>query len=140
VPPHHVHIFGTFERFLRPHHQKPLLSPQDQQFLEQFREIVEQHLGDTEFTTTVAAATLGMSRMHLHRKVRALTGHSTHEHIQTMRLDKARAMLSQPLSLVFIAHSFGFKSSSHFTKAFKKQFGGTPSAFRSKSSNRHSSF
>jgi len=140
VTPHHVHIFGTFERFLHPLHQKPLLSPHDQQFLEQLREIVEQHLGDTEFTTAVAAATLGMSRMHLNRKLRALMGHSTHEHIQEMRLDKARAMLSQPLPLVLIAHSFGFKSGSHFSKAFQKRFGVTPSVFRFKRSNLHSSF
>lgn len=115
-----------------PHHQsrKPPLSAFDREFLERFREVIAQHYADTGFTTLAAAASVAMSRMHLNRKLRALTGQSTHEYIRTMRLEAARDLLQKPLPVEFIAESVGFKSSSHFAKVFRERFGARPSTYR----------
>lgn len=92
--------------------------------------IVAQHYSDRGFTTQVAAASVGMSRMHLNRKLQALTGQSTHEFIRTMRLEAARELLQKPLSVQSIAESTGFKSSSHFAVVFRQRFGVRPSKYR----------
>jgi AraC-like DNA-binding protein len=123
-------VFDVLSRLLHPRPRKLSTSPEDLRFLEHFREVVARHQREPEFTTAAAATSLGMSRMHLNRKLRVLTGHSTHQYIQTIRLDGARAMLSEPLPVGFIARSFGFKNRSHFAKAFRKRFGVTPTAFR----------
>jgi transcriptional regulator GlxA family with amidase domain len=95
------------------------------------REIVALHQSESTFTTSDVATGLGMSRMHLNRKLRALTGQSTHQYIRSMRLAGARALLSQSIPVAVVAQSFGFKSMSHFAKAFRNQFGASPSAIRS---------
>ena len=128
----HDSVLDALSHFLHPRSSRPPISEADQQFLIRFREMVEQHLGEPEFTTASAAALIGMSRMHLNRKLRALTRQSTHEYIRRVRLEGARALLSQPLPVAFIAHCFGFKSMSNFAKAFRHEFGTSPSIFRAK--------
>ena len=98
-------VFDVLKHFLHPGPSKHPLSARDQKLLEGFREAVERHQSDPEFTTALAAACVGMSRMHLNRKLRALTGRSTHEYIRERRLEEARALLSQPLSVASIARS-----------------------------------
>jgi transcriptional regulator GlxA family with amidase domain len=78
----------------------------------------------------MAASLLGMSRMHLNRKLRALTGQSTHEFIRTMRLETARDLLQKHMPVECIAGSVGFRSSSHFEKVFRERFGAKPSTYR----------
>jgi AraC-like DNA-binding protein len=127
-------VLDALSRILRPRTSIPPLSPEDKKFLERFQETVTMHQSESAFTTADAAAALGISRMHLNRKVHALTGLSTHEYIRQTRLEGARVLLSRQLPVAFIAKSFGFKSMSHFAKVFRKQFGVTPSAFRCKQS------
>jgi AraC-like DNA-binding protein len=125
-------VFKTLKRFLcHQNHQAPL-SAGDGEFLERFREIVAQHHSDKGFTTQSAAETVAMSRMHLNRKLQALTGQSTHEFIRTMRLEAACDLLQKSLSVQFIAEAVGFKSSSHFAKVFSQRFGAPPSAYRAR--------
>jgi AraC-like DNA-binding protein len=129
-----IPVFDALNRFLHPKPLKPPLSPGERLFLERFEQLVERHQAEPEFTTTSAAASLGMSRMHLNRKLRVLTGQSTHDFILRKRLEEARALLSQPLPIASVAESVGFKSSSHFAKAFRLKLGTTPSDFRAKES------
>lgn len=130
----HNPVFDALTRFLRSRPVKSSISEKDNMLLNQFREIVARQKSNPDFTTEDAAASLGLSRMHLNRKLRALTGRSTHDYILEERLDAAHAMLSQPLPIEFIAQSVGFKSSSHFAKAFRQKYGITPSDFRAKQS------
>jgi AraC-like DNA-binding protein len=116
--------------FLQHQARKHPLSAGDTEFLERFRKIVSEHHSDRGFTTRVAAESVAMSRMHLNRKLRALTGQSTHEFIRAMRLEAARDLLQMPLSVEFIAGAVGFKSSSYFAKAFRQRFGVRPSKYR----------
>ncbi len=125
-------VMDTLNRLLFPQTPKARPSASDQQFLDRFRTMVSEHYSDPDFTTAAAAENVEMSRMHLNRKLRELTGLSTHEFIKTMRLEAARDLLPKSLPVAFIAHSVGFKSSSHFAGAFRQKFGTTPSEFRAR--------
>ena len=123
-------VFDVLDRLLHHQARKPPVSASNREFLERFREIVMQHRSDTAFTTQAAATSVAMSRMHLNRKLRALTGQSTHEFIRTVRLEAARDLLQSSLSVERIAESVGFKSSSHFAEVFRERFGARPSTYR----------
>jgi AraC-like DNA-binding protein len=101
------------------------------EFLDCMHRIAEEHLSDPLFTTSDAAESLGMSRMHLNRKLRSLTGQSTHQFIQERRLESARtALLRESLPVAAIAARVGFKSVSQFTKAFRFRYGAPPAEYR----------
>jgi AraC-like DNA-binding protein len=113
-----------------PSPRRPILA-RESEFLVRMQMIAEEHIADPRFTTTDAAACLAMSRMHLNRLLRSLTGQSTHQFIQALRLESARmALLSLPLPVAEIAQRAGFKSTSHFTKAFRLRFGVPPAQYR----------
>jgi AraC-like DNA-binding protein len=105
-------------------------TPSDGEFLEEFSFVVTHYCSDPEFTTAVAATILGMSRMHLNRRLRSLTGQATHECILERRIAIAKSLLTQPLPVAFVAQSVGFKSVSHFSKTFRRSTGMPPSAYR----------
>jgi AraC family chitin signaling transcriptional activator len=125
-------VMEVLNRFLFPQTPKVRPSATDQEFLERFRTTVSLHYSDPEFTTAAAAEGVEMSRMHLNRKLQELTGQPTHKFIKTIRLEAARSLLPKPLPVAFIAHSVGFKSSSHFAGAFREQFGAPPSEYRTR--------
>jgi AraC-like DNA-binding protein len=128
-------VLDALTLVLRPRITIPPISPEDQMFLERFQETVTLHQSESAFTTADAAAALGISRMHLNRKVHALTALSTHEYIRETRLEGAKVLLSQQLPVAIIAKSFGFRSMSHFAKAFRQRFGMTPSLHRAAASS-----
>ena len=106
------------------------ITSMDEQFLQKAMAAVEQNLSDPEFSTDEFARRVAMSRMQLHRKLRALTDQSTHEFIRTYRLQRAAQFLQNRAGNVTeICYDVGFNSLSHFAKAFREQFGQSPSEF-----------
>jgi AraC-like DNA-binding protein len=103
----------------------------DDAFVRTIEEVVSSHLADPDFGTYQAASVAGISRMHLNRKLRALTGQSTREFIRTIRLQHSSTLLRQKSYRVSdVARQVGFRSLSHFAKVFRKQFGVTPSKYQ----------
>lgn len=103
-------------------------SSADERFLKKAITAVERHLSEAGYETATLAYELCMSRMNLNRKLHALTGHSTHAFIRTLRLHRAAQLLRQRSGTVSeIAFDVGFSSVSHFAKAFHEQFGEFPS-------------
>lgn len=77
------------------------------------------------------AGELGVHRVHLARRFRAAFGLSPGEYVRRCRLDRARRMLrGSAAPLAEIAAAAGFADQSHFSNAFRKQFGTSPRAFR----------
>jgi len=114
------------------------LMPQEERFLEQMTEIVLRHLSDPEFDTRIATKEAGLSRMHVNRRLRATTGCSTHNFICALRFRRARELLRQrSLPVSDVARAVGFRSPSHFAKAFRKRFGLSPTEFVNEETLRH---
>ncbi len=102
----------------------------DEQFLQKIIKVINQHISDPHFTVQVLSAVIGMNQTTLNQKLKALTGQSPHNFIRLFRLKKAAVFLRQKtVNVTEVAYEVGYKSLSHFTKAFQNQFGDTPSHF-----------
>ena len=100
------------------------LGQPDQGFVSRLREIIKSNLGDSDFTIERLGEEIGLSRVQLYRKVKALTGQTPVELLRKARLVKARRMLGQTDKAVSeIAYEVGFTSPSYFNKCFKDEFG-----------------
>ncbi len=94
--------------------------------------IVEEHIGDLDFTVEQLARELHLSHSQLRRKLDALTGVSPNHFIRFLRLKKARKLLlTSDLSITAISYDCGFNDPSYFSRVFKKEYGTTPMAWRS---------
>ena len=97
-------------------------------FLIKFRDFVEKNMADSDLSVETIGAELGLSRVQLYRKVKALTGQSPVELLRTARLQKGRELLQTTNKNVSeIAYEVGFTAPSYFTKCFKDEFGISPS-------------
>ena len=105
--------------------QKP--TDADAKFMNQFRKLVQQRMGDSELNVEVIAAEMGLSRVQLYRKVKALTDASPVEMIRMSRLNRAKILLSKgDRNVSEVAYEVGFSSPSYFSKCYKEQFGHLP--------------
>ncbi len=74
---------------------------------------------------------MGLSRVQLYRKVKALLGVSVHEYLNDLRLKQAQKLLIETqMSISEIAYETGFSSPAYFSTAFKNKFNKTPSDFK----------
>lgn len=97
-------------------------------FLIKFRDFIEQNLSDSDLSVETVGAELGLSRVQLYRKVKALTGQSPVELLRTARLQKGRELLqTTDKNVSEVAYEVGFTAPSYFTKCFKDEFGISPS-------------
>lgn len=102
-------------------------------FLERALRIVEENLEDSEFSVEQFQREIGMSRMQLHRKLKALTGQATSEFIRDIRLQRAAQLLQQPgIQVAEVAYNVGFTHLSYFAKCFKEKFNVAPSDYLKK--------
>ena len=109
------------------------VSSYDERFLQRSIDVVEQHISDSKFTVALFSKKVGMSRVQLHRKLRALTNCSAREFIQILRLKRAEQLLQQQAGNVTeIAYEVGFNNLSYFSQCFRKQFGKLPSEYSKK--------
>ena len=100
-------------------------------FLYRLQTVIEENLSDEDFGIQHICQALHISRMHLHRKVKALTDQSASQFIRNIRLQRAKDLLTgTELSVSEIAHRVGFRSSSYFSRSFTGFFQLSPSDFR----------
>jgi AraC family transcriptional regulator, positive regulator of tynA and feaB len=94
-------------------------------------EIADSHLADAELSPSSLARELNVSVRTLHRAF-AAAGESAAAYVRRRRLDQARLELAAPSGrpgVSEVAARWHFVDSSHFTRAFKKQYGETPAQF-----------
>jgi DNA-binding response OmpR family regulator len=107
--------------------QQPLTEKEDV-FLTKFRDFIEKNLSDSDLGVETIGAELGLSRVQLYRKIKALTGLSPVELLRTARLQKGRQLLERTDKTISeVAYEVGFTAPSYFTKCFKDEFGISPS-------------
>jgi len=106
------------------------ISSEDEKFLERLQKVLDDHLTEPDFSAETFSAAMGVSRMQLYRKLKALTGQSSTEFIRSQRLKLAAALLkTNKISISEIGYTVGFNDPSYFTKCFKQEFGCSPSDF-----------
>lgn len=102
----------------------------DERFLQKALQIVEKNMDASDFGAEQFCSEISMSRTHVHRKLKALTGQSTTQFIRTIRLKRAVQLLRQHAGSVSeIAFQTGFNNLSYFTKCFKEFYGESPSEY-----------
>lgn len=103
------------------------LEDRDKQFLKQLQAIIQQNLSDSEFGVEDMGLQIGLSRVQLYRKVKAMTGSSVVDLLRKARLAKARRLLeTRSMSVSEVAYEVGFSAPSYFTKCFKEEYGMLP--------------
>ena len=103
----------------------------DDTFLRKFAEQIEAVYADPEYNVEKLSETLGLSRGHLHRKIKELTGTAPVECLRTYRLNKATQLLRQNAYTVSeVAYRTGFSSPAYFSKCFKAVYGVTPTEYQ----------
>ena len=102
-----------------------------ERFLEKLKQTIQEHIADADYDTEKFAHDMCMSRMQLNRKLRALTGHSTHELVREFRLQRAAELLGKNAGNVSeVAFEVGFNDLSHFARVFRERFGMLPSEYK----------
>ena len=114
--------------FLKP--EKITINTKDEEFMDRATEIVEENISNASFSVEEFQREMGLSRMQLHRKFKALTGKSSGEFIRYIRMNSAAELLVQNTATVAeIAYEVGFSDPSYFTKCFKNEFGVSPTEY-----------
>lgn len=116
------------------------LNKQDNLFLKEITEIIEEHLDQSTFDVNTIASKMMMSRSKLYSKLKTLTGKSVVEFILSYRLRRAaKLLIESDMNIQQAMYAVGIESRSYFTKAFKKEFNMTPSQFVQKNKKKPSS-
>ncbi len=109
------------------------VSSADEQFMERLQKVLDENITNSNFSIEDFGGEMGVSRMQLHRKLKALTGQSATEFLRTQRLKLALKLLKEKkISISEVGYTVGFNDPSYFTKCFKHEFGSSPSEYISK--------
>lgn len=109
---------------------KESVSEVDKGFADRFRRLIEDNLSDSELSVEDLGSKMGLSRVQLYRKIKALTNYSPVELLRIARLKKAASLLaSSEKTISEITYEVGFTSPSYFTKCYKEYFGENPTDF-----------
>ena len=108
----------------------PLASPApEDDFMNRVYALLEDRLDDSSFGVEPLATAIGMSRMHLNRKIKAMTGLTPNELIRVVRLKRAAEILLTGASVSEVADRVGFDTPAYFSKVFKDHYHLTPSDY-----------
>ena len=102
----------------------------DERLLERVIKVVNLHLNDPGLTTDLIAKEVGLSRVHLYRKLKELTNQSARDYVRNIRLTKAAELLSsKKMAVSEVANLVGFSNANNFATAFRELFGVTPTQY-----------
>lgn len=105
----------------------------DELFMRKFMALIEESYPDSNFSIEKASEMLGLSRVHLYRKVKELTGVTPTDFLRNYRLKQAAALLRQKdCNVNEAAYATGFSSPPYFSKCFKAVYNITPTEYQEK--------
>ncbi len=105
----------------------------DKKFMNDFAGIVEQNLSNDQFSVDDICKVIGVSRIQLYRKVKALLGCSITDYILNRRLKKATyLLLNEDMTIAEITYAVGFSNPNYFATVFKGKYNCTPSEYKRK--------
>ena len=105
----------------------------DRKFVSEFSAIVESNIANEDFGVDDICKQIGISRVQLYRKVKAVLGLNINDYILSVRMQRAKyLLLNEDLSISEVSTKVGFSSQAYFSTVFKAKFGLTPKAFKEK--------
>jgi signal transduction histidine kinase/DNA-binding response OmpR family regulator/Tfp pilus assembly protein PilF len=103
----------------------------ENEFLLKLKHALEENLEDSEFGIEEICGAVNLSRMQVHRKLKALTGITTTQFIRDIRLEHSLVLLKNPeLSISEIAYEVGFSDPNYYSRSFTQKYEKTPSEFQ----------
>ena len=103
-----------------------LKSP-DEKLLDKIMECVRKNLTNSDLNIDMISDEVGISRVHLHRKMKELTGQTPHDFIRSIRLKKAAQLLTERgMNVTEVMYACGFANSASFSTIFRKYYGMSP--------------
>ena len=92
--------------------------------------VINENIGNADLNVEMIANEVGISRVHLHRKLKELTSQSTRDFIRNIRLKQAASLLAEKKhSVAEVASLTGFNNLTYFSTVFKESYGVSPSSY-----------
>ena len=102
----------------------------NEKLMERIMASIHTHLKDSSLSVDMIAEEVGMSRVHLHRKMKEIIGQSPHDFIRQLRLEQAARLLATgEMNISEVAYTCGFSNAASFSTTFKNSYGLTPSEY-----------
>jgi YesN/AraC family two-component response regulator len=99
----------------------------DEKLLERVMNTVNKHMNNSDLSVDMIANEVGISRVHLHRKMKELTGQTPHDFIRNIRLKQAANLLAnQNMNITEVVYACGFSNAASFSTMFKNVYGMSP--------------
>ena len=100
-------------------------------FLSKLQTMIEQHLGDEDFSVQSLSEMMAMDRTVLYRRMQAVTGMPPSVYIKQIRLNVAKQLLRETdMAISDIAYKIGFSTVKYFSTTFKEAVGMLPGDYR----------
>ncbi|WP_320887841.1 two-component regulator propeller domain-containing protein [Bacteroides clarus] len=111
--------------------EKITMKSGDEILMGKIMKVVNEHLDDPALNVEMLASEVGLSRVHVHRKLKELTNLSTRDFIKNIRLQQAATLLAQDhkLTVSEIAYATGYTNLSHFSSSFREKYGMSPKEY-----------
>ena len=99
----------------------------DEKLLERIMQVINKNISNADLSVDFIADEVGISRVHLHRKMKELTGQTPHDFIRNIRLKQAANLLAnQNVNITEVMYACGFNNAASFSTIFKKFYGMSP--------------
>ena len=106
--------------------QRKIQTPDDA-LMQRVMEVINENIGDSDLSVDMIAQKVGISRVHLHRKMKELTNQTPHSFIRNIRLQQAAKLLKDgKQSITDVMYACGFSNSASFSTMFKNLYGCSP--------------
>ena len=123
--------FGRNDQLEQQVEEVQMLSPDDK-LLERVMAVINRNISNSELSVDAVAEEVGISRVHLHRKMKELTGQTPHDFIRNIRLKQAANLLAnQNMNITEVMYACGFNNAASFSTIFKKFYGMSPREYMS---------
>jgi len=114
----------------------PELKGNDEALMEKIMTIINNQIDNPELNVEMLGRSVGISRVQLHRKLKDIIGMSPSDFIRNIRIKRATILLQKPdVDVTQVAYAVGFSSQPHFSTAFKKYTGFSPTEYRQRCLN-----
>ena len=102
----------------------------DELLMERIMKCINDNISNSDLDVSLICTEAGISRSHLHRKMKEMTGLTVHDFIQNIRMEQAaRLLVEQKINITQVAYTVGYSSQPSFSAAFRKHFGVSPTEY-----------